>query len=232
MKLAAPNALPEKTSLSVLAVTDRTGPDTLATWPLSRAEWDSLNADWNKRKDFYSTTHFGQFCLVDGLELPRLFYQVAAHDSTWMEIDLALPYEEITWGMESGGTELDTVNLDGLGAAELVLRFHPASYGSGGGTAWDHVSVIDVSSSPMLIFRALLAAEDEAFGGYAMMHGYKIAPGEQFTGCKRSFKVRGRELVLGPVRKIGNTKIGDCTLTKLPAGRYRYQSDKVFRVAK
>ena len=83
-----------------------------------------------------------------------------------------------------------------------------------------------------MVFQSLLAAEDEAFGGYAMMHGYKLAPGDQFTGCKRSFKVRGRELMLGPVKTIGNTKIGECNLTKLPAGRYRYQHGRVFWVGK
>lgn len=173
-----------------------------------------------------------QFSLVEGFGPPRLFYQVVAHDSIWTEIDLALPDVDITWGMESGSTELDTVNLDRRGAAELVLRFRPAAYGSGGGTAWDHVSVLDVSSTPMLIFRALLAAEDEAFGGYAAMHGFKMAPGEQYTGCKRSFKVLRRELVLGPVRTIGNMKSRDCTLTNLSAGRYRYQKGKVLRVGK
>jgi hypothetical protein len=230
----APDALPEATGLSVLEVTDLTSPDTLASWPLKSVEWDSLNADWDKRKDIYATTptHLGRFRLVEGFGKPRLFYQVVAHDSIWTEIGLALPDVELTWGMESGGTELDTVNLDGRGAPELVLRFHPAAYGSGGGTAWDHVSVLDVSSTPMLIFRALLAAEDEAFGGYAMMHGYKIPPGEQYTGCKRSFKVHRRELVLGPVRTIGNTKTRDCTLTNLAAGRYRYQNGRVLLVGK
>lgn len=232
VEAAPPSALPEETGLSVLEVTDRAGPDTLASWPLRTAEWDSLNADWGKRKSFYSTNKFGRFCLVEGLGQPRLFYQVAAHDSIWTEIDLALPDIDINWGMESRGTDWDTVNLDGRDAAELVLRFRPAAYGSGGGTAWDHVSVLDVSSSPMLIFRALLAAEDETFGGYAAMHGIKIPPGEQFTGCKRSFKVRRRELVLGPVRTIGNTKIRECTLTKLPAGRYHYQNGKVVRIEK
>ncbi len=225
-----PDAVLEATGSPVQEVTDRTGPDTLTTWPWTTAQWDSLNADWGHWKDIYATTRLGRFRLVEGLEKPRLFYQAAAHDSSWTEIDLALPDEEINWGMESRGTELDTVNLDGRGAAELVLRFRPAAYGSGGGTAWDHVSVLDVTATPMLVFRALLAAEDEAFGGYAAMHGYKIAPGEQYTGCKRSFSVRHCELVLGPVRTIGNTKIGDCTLTKLPAGRYRYQNGKVSQV--
>lgn len=228
---AAPDAPPEKTGLPMQEVTDHTGPDSLASWRLTTAEWDSLNADWDKRKDRYSTTHFGRFCLLEGTGKPRLFYQVAAHDSTWAEIDLALLDVEITWDMESRGIELDTVNLDGRGAAELVLRFRPAAYGSGGGRVWDHVSVIDVSSSPMLVFRALLAVEEEAFAGYATMHGIKMEPGEEFTGCKRSFKVRGRELVLGPVRTIGNTKVGDCDLTQLSAGRYRYQHGKLLRVS-
>lgn len=230
VEAVAPDALLEKPGLSVQEVTDHTGPDTLATWPLNRAEWDSLNADWDKRKSDCSITNFGRFRLVEGIEKPRLFYQVAAHDSTWTEIDLALLDVEIDWGMESRGTELDTVNLDGRGAAELVLRFRPASYGSGGGRVWDHVSVIDVSLSPMLVFRALLAVEEEAFAGYATMHGIEMTPGEEFTGCKRSFKLRGRELVLGSVRTIGNTEVGDCDLTKLPAGHYRYQHGKLIRV--
>lgn len=229
---AAPIAPPKDAALSVLGATNRSSPDTLATWPLKTAEWDSLNAEWERWKSHCSVTNLGRYRLAEGLEKPRLFYRVAAHDSTWTEIDLALPDEEPLWGMQSAGTDLDTVNLDGRGAAELVLRFRPASYGTGSGTVWDHVSVLDVSSTPKLIFRALLAAEDEAFGGYAMMHGMKLEPDEQFTGCKRNFKVRGRELVLGPVRTIGNTKTGECTLTKLPAGRYRYQNGKVFRVGK
>ena len=224
---AAPDILPEEDGPSVQEVTDRTGPDTLGVWQWNTAQWDSLNAEW---ENWRTVTDFGRFRLVEGHESPRLFYKAAARDSAWTEIDLALPDEELTWGMESGGTDLDTVNLDGRGAAELVLRFHPAAYGSGGGTAWDHVSVLDVSSTPMLIFRVLLAAEDEAFGGYAALHGYKLAPGDQFTGCKRSFKVRRHELVLGPVRTIGNTQIGECTLTQLAPGRYRYHNGKVFRV--
>ena len=234
---AVPDALLEETGLPVPEATGRIGPDSLAIWPVNTAEWDSLSADWDKRKDFCSTTQFGRFRLVEGLGKPRLFHQVALHNSTWTEIDLALPDVEIDWGMmksprREDGPELDTVNLDGHGAAELVLRFHPASYGSGGGRVWDHVSVIDVSSSPMLVFRALLAVEEEAFGSYAAMHGIEIAPDEEFTGCKRSFGVRRRELVLGAVRTIGNTKAGECTLTNLPAGRYRYQNGKMARVGK
>lgn len=229
---AASDAPLEKNGLSMQEVTDRTGSDSLASWRLTTTEWDSLNADWNNRKDRYSTTRFGRFCLVEGLYRPRLFYHVAAHDSIWTEIDLALPDVEIDWDELSRGTDLDTVNLDGRGAAELVLRFRPASYGSGGGRVWDHVSVIDVSSSPMLIFRALLAVEEEAFAGYATMHGIKMEPGEEFTGCKRSFKLQGRELLLGPVRTMGNTKIGECNLTPLTAGHYRYQRGKIFRVKK
>lgn len=226
---AVPGALPGKTSLTVLEATDRTGPVTLPAWRWSPAEWDSLKADWYQ---WNSVTNFGRFCLVEGHEPPRLFYQVAAHDSAWTEIDLALSDEEPHWGLESSGTDSDTVNLDGRGAAELVLRFRPASYGSGGGTVWEQVSILDVSASPRLIFRALLATEDEAFGGYAQMHGYTIAPGGQFTGCKRSFEVRGRELVLGPIKTIGTTERGECRLTKLPAGRYRYRNGKLLRVGK
>jgi hypothetical protein len=222
-----PDALPEETGPPVVAVTDRTAPVTLSTQPLSSAEWDSLNAEW---VNWNTVTRFGRFCLVERHELPRLFYQAIGQDSVWTEIDLALSDEESAWGLESAETELDTVNLDGRGAAELVLRFHPAAYGSGGGSTWDHVSVLDVSARPKLILRALLASEDEAFGGYAQLHGYTIAPGEQYTGCKRSFRVRGRELVLGPVKTIGNTKRGDCRLTKLRAGRYRYQRGRIYRV--
>jgi hypothetical protein len=224
---AVPDVEPEETGPPVVAVTDRTAPVTLSAQSLNAAEWDHLNAEW---ENWNTVTRFGRFCLVERHELPRLFYQAIGQDSIWAEIDLALPDEEPVWGPESAETELDTVNLDGRGAAELVLRFHPASYGSGGGTTWDHVSVLDVSACPKLIFRALLASEDEAFGGYAKLHGYTIAPGEQYTGCKRSFRVRGRELVLGPVKTIGNTKRGDCRLTKLRAGRYRYQCGRMYRV--
>ena len=227
--IATPDAPSEETSLSVVEVTDRTAPVLLATQRLNPGEWNSLNAEW---KNWRTVTRFGRFCLVERHDLPRLFYQVAAHDSIWAEIELALPAEESVWGPESGDTELDTVNLDRRGAAELVLRFHQARYGSGGGTAWDHVSIIDVSASPKLIFRALLADENEAFGGYAKLHGYTIAPGEQFTGCKRSFKLRGHELVLGPITTIGNTERGECRLTPLRAGRYRYRNGKLLRAGK
>ena len=220
-------APPEDTGPEVSEVTDRTAPVLLATQQLKPGEWDSLNAEW---ANWNTVTRFGRFCLVEKHELLRLFYQATSHDSTWTEIVLALSNEY--WGPQSGETELDTVNLDGRGAAELVLRFHPARYGSGGGTAWDYVSVIDVSARPKLIFRALLAEENEAFGGYAKLHGYTIAPGEQYTGCKRSFKVRGRELVLGPVKTISNTERGECRLTKLSAGRYRYRNGKLWRAGK
>lgn len=223
------DAPPEDTGPEVSEVTDRTAPVRLATQQLKPGEWDSLNAEW---ANWNTVTRFGRFCLVERHDLPRLFYQVATHDSTWTEIELALPDEESAWGPESGDTELDTVNLDRRGAAELVLRFHQARYGSGGGSAWDHVSVIDVSARPKLIFRALLAEENEAFGGYAKLHGYTIAPGEQYTGCKRSFKVRGRELVLGSVKTIGNTKRGECRLTRLAAGRYHYRNGRLLRAGK
>ncbi|MDO7875586.1 hypothetical protein Q5H93_12655 [Hymenobacter sp. ASUV-10] len=217
----------EDTGPEVSEVTDRTAPVLLAIQQFNPGEWDSLNAEW---ANWNTVTRFGRFCLVERHELPRLFYQAASHDSTWTEVELALSDEY--WGAESGETELETVNLDGRGAAELVLRFHPARYGSGGGTAWDYVSVIEVSARPKLIFRALLAEENEAFGGYAQLHGYTIAPGEQYTGCKRSFKVRGRELVLGPIKTIGNTERKECRLTELPAGRYHYRNGRLLRAGK
>lgn len=226
VQAAIPDAPPEDNDPEVSEVTDRTPPVRLATRQLNPAEWEELTAG---RDELRTVTRFGRFCLVEWHHLPRLFYRAAAHDSTWTEIELALSNEEY-WGPESGDTELDTVNLDGRGAAELVLRFHPAGYGSGGGTAWDYVSVLDVSAQPKLVFRALLAAENEAFAGYAALHGYTIAPGEEYTGCKRSFRVRGRELVFGPIRTIGNTKRADCYLTKLSAGRYRYQRGRLRRV--
>ncbi|MCI1186764.1 hypothetical protein MON38_04990 [Hymenobacter sp. DH14] len=223
------------------AVGDSISPVILRTWPLSRPQWDSLNTEWNDTTRLVRSqvVNFAGFRLVqESGERPRLFHRVASGGAEWMEIDLSLVASDTEdapqWGAESGDHSIDTVNLDGRGAAELVLRLHPASYGTGSGTAWDQVSVLDVTSTPTptLIFQALLAAEDEALGGYAMMHGYKIEPGEQFTGCKRSFRVQHRELLLGPVKTIGNTKPGDCTLTKLSAGRYRYQHGKVLRVGK
>lgn len=220
---------------------DSSSPVILKTWLVSRPQWDSLTTEWNDttRISRSQIVNFAGFRLVqESSEPPRLFHHLAGGDAEWIEIDLTLiaPDAEDApqWGAESGNHSIDTVNLDGRGAAEVVLRLHPASYGTGSGTVWDQVSVLDVTSTPTptLIFQALLAAEDEAFGGYAMMHGYKIARGNQFTGCKRSFNVRRRELALGPVRTIGNTKAKECTLTELPAGRYRYQRGKMFRVGK
>lgn len=218
---------------------DSIGRFALATWKLSNRQWDSLRVGWDLtgRLVRNQMDSIGKFRVMQAPgERPRLFHWVAAGDSSWSEIDLALPVageesaEEMPdWGAESGSTSLDTINLDGRGAPEVVIRFHPASYGSGGGTAWDYVSVLDVTSTPTLIFQALLASEEEAFGGYAAMHGYQLPPGEQFTGCKRSFGVRRRELVLGPIQTIGNTKRADCSLTRLPAGRYCYRGGKVFR---
>lgn len=239
IRLPSQMPLTAKISSPTQLVADSISPVTLPTWPLTGQQWDSLNTEWNDttRISGSQIVNFAGFRLVqESSERPRLFHHIARGDADWLEIDLALVAPDAEdapqWGAESGNYSIDTLNLDGRGAAEVVLRLHPASYGTGSGTVWDQVSVLDVTSTPTptLIFQVLLAAEDEAFGGYATMHGYKIAAGEQFTGCKRSFKVRGRELVLGPVRTIGNTKIGDCTLTKLPAGRYRYQNGKMLRV--
>ena len=215
--------LPEEFNFFVPEVTARTGPVRLPTQRWSTVQWDSI-----RDHCYYPVTSFGRFRLVDEHDTPRLFYRLPAEDSTWTEVALALgddaPYGDV---LKKTSAELDTIDLDGRGAAEIVLRFDVAAYGSGGGTTWDHVSVLDVSAAPKLVFRALLGEVDENFGRYE-----KIAPGDELAGRERSFKVRGRELVLGPVKNVGNSNGRKYEVTQLPAGRYRYQRGKVFRVGK
>jgi hypothetical protein len=162
-------------------------------------------------------------------EAPRLLYRANPLDTTWLE--LRINFDRHERGNEAVRLTIEEANLDGRGRPEVLVRLESAANGSGGGTTWSSVYLLDVTPpQPLLLVQAQVSCIYEAFAGYAQLHGLEVDPDEQFTGCDRAVQLHKRELRFGPIEPTGNFDLQDSELTRLPAGRYRYQHGKVFRV--
>ncbi|SFQ66867.1 hypothetical protein [Hymenobacter arizonensis] len=162
---------------------------------------------------------------------PRLFYKTNLRAAQWMEMDLALPeFDGDDW---TGATlTLDTANLDRRGAPEVLVTVDNSHYGSGGGRRWAYKCVVDVTKAPIRLLGALAEIEDENFGrDNDEPDGRTHDPDyERTTGWVRRIELK-RDIVVGEAEGLGRDN-GDNDLTKLAAGRYRYQGGRVFRVGK
>lgn len=216
--------------LELLAVGDSIGPRLLEA---SRVGTAQLRAELAEE---YTTadTIAGRFLVVKPLsETPRLFYRTSQHDTVWTELDGLL--RRYGHGDQQKDVQIQQANLDGRGRPEVHVHFYSASYGSGGGTTYASDYILDITNSPpQLLLQASTRFIMEAFPAYAAMHGEPLEADQMEEGYKRTVKLQGREVLLSPIKAEGrDPEPSDCgQLTQLPAGRYRYQRGKVFRVGK
>jgi hypothetical protein len=172
------------------------------------------------------------FLVINGTEdTPQLFYRARTADTTWLEINLFAKYEH---GGEQTHVDIQEANLDGQGRPEALVTYSSASYGSGGGTNYASTYLLDMTPpTPLLLLQASTSYIDEAFPGYAAMHGDTLDDDfEEFEGFERTVKLRPREVIVGSIKTQGRHPESSNRdyLTALPAGRYRYQHGRMYLV--
>lgn len=224
-QVAAAVRVPEQ--LELLSVGDSIGPRPLAVSEVGTAQLRTELAEEYATAD----TVAGRFLIVRSLGTPRLLYRARAADTVWTELDELLDrYEH---GENTPDVEIRQANLDGRGRAEVLVHFYSAIYGSGGGTTYASDYVLDISNSPPhLLLQASTRYIREAFPAYAAMHGDTLEAGEVEQGYERNIRLRGRDVLVGPIEEQGRApELSDRNeLTQLPAGRYRYQRGRMYRV--
>ena len=175
--------------------------------------------------------HF--LAIYDCGAMPALYYRSNQQDTLWQSLNL--PVEEYESGQDAVEMKLDTANLDKQGQAEVLMQLSSASNGSGGGTSYKSFFVLDISPpKPKILLRGQNSIMDEWFPGYFAMHNLELAPEDQYTGYERAITLRAREIVVGRIMKRGRNKDKKSLfpLTPLPAGRYRYEGGRMFRVGR
>ena len=225
-------------SREYLISVDSTGPMKLETDFVNAAQIRLKSYRPDTLANFYEIyridTLFGGHFLAayDYDAQPTLYYRSNQQDSLWQVF--YLPTKEYESGGEAVMT-LDTANLDKQGLAEVLVQLSSASYGSGGGNTYKSFFLLDINPpEPKLLLRGQISIMDEWFPGYFAMHNLELAPADQYTGYERAITLRGREIVVGRIRNRGRNKdkMFLPPLTPLPAGRYRYQNGRMFRVRK
>jgi hypothetical protein len=172
------------------------------------------------------------FLIIYGNEdTPQLFYRARTADTTWLELNLFATYEH---GGEQTHIDIQEANLDRQGRPEALVTYSSSSYGSGGGTNYASTYLLDMTPpTPLLLLQASTSFIMEAFPGYATMHGDTLNDDfEEYQGFERTVQLRPREVVVGRVKNQGRHPEPSWRdyLTALPAGRYRYQHDRMYCV--
>lgn len=215
---------------------DSTGPMKLETYLVNAAQIRSIAYFPDTLRDFdrIDTLFGGHFLAVySSVVPPALYHRSNQQDALWQCLNL--PVQEYESGPEAVELKLDTANLDKQGQAEVLVRLSSAGNGSGGGTSYKSFFLLDINPpEPKMLLRGQISIMDEWFPGYFAMHNLELAPEDQYTGYERAIALRAREIVVGRIMKRGRNK-GKMylpPLTPLPAGRYRYQGGRMFRVGR
>lgn len=206
--------------------------DSIGPWPLELSP-NSPTQVRIKLNDEYTSvdTLNSHLLIITALEEPmHVLYRAKTTDTTWIELGGLFQYQQ---GDQQKRVEFQQVNLDGESRPEILLTFTSADYGSGSGSNYASIYLLDVTAyPPQLLLRAKTSFIVEILQGYAAMHGDTLADDEVYTGYERTVRLRPHELVLGTIKASSRKTKPEqrSELTQLPAGRYRYQHGKVFRV--
>lgn len=193
------------------------GPQPLAVETVGATELRNLRAKLGEPTELVK----GRWLAFDD---QYLLYRAAPHDTVWLSFELTFD-DDNTYG-ERGDIDLTEVNLDGRGAPEAVVSISSEINGSGSGSRWRTLNVIDVTRRQLLL-HTTLAAYGENFPGYALLHGDTLAPEEIMVGCERTVQMRGREVVIGGGHDVYET-YKPCSLPGLRAGHYRYRAGRLY----
>lgn len=223
-------------SREYLISVDSTGPMKLETYFVNAVQIRSISnlPDTLGEFDKIDTLFGGHFLAIYGLGAPpTLYYRSNQQDTLWQGLNL--PVKDYESGEEAVEMKLDTANLDKQGRAEVLVQLSSASNGSGGGASYKSFFLLDINPpEPKMLLRGQISIMDEWFPGYFAMHNLELAPEDQYNGYERAITLKEREIVVGRIRKRGRNKdkISLPLLTPLPAGRYRYQNGRMYRVGK
>jgi hypothetical protein len=165
--------------------------------------------------------------------LPRLLFRTSRRDTVWTELLLEMPD-----GLDRDGATTESTiafrldNLDQRGQPELFVTVSQSDVGGNAGREdWRWVNIIDLTPrQPLLLLSAGTADEMEAYGGYQALHGKAMDPSESESGCRRRISVRQHEVLVGPIKTMGDNP--ECALKALTPGRYRYQGGQLGWVGK
>lgn len=157
---------------------------------------------------------------------PYLLFRVSLQDTLWQRFYFE---DAILYGGDNCMLEVSTFDWDGRPPREIRIDATSGQHGGGGGGSdYESVYIFSPGRAPRQLLKLKTADTDQMAG----MGLEKVPLNERYTGCTRTVTVRGHEVVVGPIKTIGNFNRNDCPLTQLPAGRYRYQGGRVFRVGK
>ncbi|MBH8568489.1 hypothetical protein KB206_06330 [Microvirga sp. STS02] len=223
-------------------VLDSLGPVRLDSRLVDINEWlDTTEWRYSARSEVVVDTLLQNFVQVRAHgEAPRLLYRASSTARQWREVSLDFP-DLYDGQLRDAVFTLDTANLDHWGAPELLINIRWSRYGNRLGSSYRRAVVLDVTRTPLLLLNALVEEGDEQFGRNDVDFNrpyQELAAGlrkhdwtqEKYAGCTRSIKLK-RDIELEPIRHIGSND--NCyEMTPLPAGSYRYQHGKVFRVGK
>ena len=225
--VAPPRPAKPMAKLALLAIGDSIGPRAVEVSEVGESALRITASEEGVSADTINK----HFLVLDELgDAPRLLYRANAADTVWLELALFASYES---GSEQRHVAVQEADLDGRGRPEVLVTYSSASYGSGGGSSYASTYLLDVTPrTPLLLLQAQTSQRFEWFAGYATMHGVELDPQEADTGYDRRVAFSHHELLLGPVKTHGNSQKKDSPLTKLPAGHYRYQQGRMYRVGK
>lgn len=155
---------------------------------------------------------------------PYLLFRVSLRDTLWQRFYFE---DGIIFGGDNCMLEVSSFDWDGRPPREIKVAATSGQHGGGGGGSdYEAVYIFTPGRAPRQLLKIKTADTDQMAG----MGLEKVPLNDRYTGCTRTLTVRGHEVVAGPIKTIGNYNRKDCPLTNLPAGRYRYQGGKVFRV--
>jgi len=169
---------------------------------------------------------FGRYLLVPPADpelshFSAIFYQPSP-DSAWQEVGAF----KLDW--YNTEPEIDTVNIDKQGAAELIVRSESSSYGSGGGSTCYTLSLFRCGKEITKVLAVPVMYADETFVTFQGEPGH-------YEYTQQSVRPQRGRIKVGKIEKKGlDCEKSDCEgcAPRLKPGIYRLVGDTVVRVAK
>lgn len=177
-----------------------------------------------------------RFIIIHELfQTPRILYRSAADSTRWLQFKLEPVGEAGTVG---GDFTVDTIGLNPR-RQTLLLRLSGHNGFWGGSLSYGQAAIVDVTAEPLLLLKTETLSEDVSYGRDSdTVYDENAAGSESRT---QVLAIRNHCIVLGSPRQSSqhgrshvqaSYVIRPTPQSMLPAGRYRYQSGKVFRVGR
>jgi hypothetical protein len=176
----------------------------------------------------------GRFIVIHELfQTPRLLYRSATDSTRWIQFKLEPVGEAGTVG---GDFTVDTIELDPR-RQTLLLTLSGQNGFWGGSSAYGQTAIVDVTAEPLLLLKTETLSEevsygrdndtvynDDAAGSESRSQAVHIYNQRIVVGLPQQTSRQGRS------GKQAASSIRPTPASMLPAGHYRYQNGKVFRI--